>query len=73
MDGGQAFNVLVDYAHTDDALKNACEMLQEITPGKLIVVCGCGGEGDRSKRAPMLRAALDGADTVFATSDNPRS
>jgi UDP-N-acetylmuramoyl-L-alanyl-D-glutamate--2,6-diaminopimelate ligase len=70
---GQAFNVLVDYAHTDDALKNACEMLREITPGKLIIVCGCGGDRDRSKRAPMLRAALDGATTVFATSDNPRS
>ena len=46
IDSGQAFNVLVDYAHTDDALKNACEMLREITPGKLIVVCGCGGDRD---------------------------
>ena len=73
IDSGQAFNVLVDYAHTDDALKNACEMLREITPGKLIVVCGCGGDRDRSKRAPMLRAVLDGADVIFATSDNPRS
>ena len=73
INAGQEFNVLVDYAHTDDALKNACEMLQEITVGKLIVVCGCGGDRDRSKRAPMLRAALEGAATVFATSDNPRS
>ena len=73
INAGQEFNVLVDYAHTDDALKNACEMLQEITAGKLIVVCGCGGDRDRSKRAPMLRAALEGAATVFATSDNPRS
>lgn len=73
VDRGQAFNVLVDYAHTDDALKNACAMLREVTEGKLIVVCGCGGDRDRTKRAPMLRAALDGADTVFATSDNPRS
>ena len=73
IDSGQAFNVLVDYAHTDDALKNACEMLREITPGKLIVVCGCGGDRDRSKRGPMLRAVLNGADVVFATSDNPRS
>jgi len=48
-------------------------MLREVTEGKLIVVCGCGGDRDRTKRAPMLRAALDGADTVFATSDNPRS
>jgi len=69
----QPFNVLVDYAHTDDAMKLACEMLSEITEGKLIVVFGCGGDRDRTKRAPMLEAALQGADMVFATSDNPRS
>jgi UDP-N-acetylmuramoyl-L-alanyl-D-glutamate--2,6-diaminopimelate ligase len=73
IDCGQAFNVLVDYAHTDDALTHACEVLREITPGQLIVVSGCGGDRDRTKRAPMLRAVLDGADQVFATSDNPRS
>jgi UDP-N-acetylmuramoyl-L-alanyl-D-glutamate--2,6-diaminopimelate ligase len=73
LDEGQPFNVLVDYAHTDDALIHACEMLREITPGRLIVVFGCGGDRDRTKRAPMLRAALDGADTVFVTSDNPRT
>ncbi|MGJ8640928.1 MAG: UDP-N-acetylmuramoyl-L-alanyl-D-glutamate--2,6-diaminopimelate ligase [Opitutaceae bacterium] len=67
------FNVLVDYAHTDDAMKLACEMLAEITKGKLIVVFGCGGDRDRTKRAPMLEAALSGADQVFVTSDNPRS
>jgi UDP-N-acetylmuramoyl-L-alanyl-D-glutamate--2,6-diaminopimelate ligase len=70
---GQPFNVLVDYAHTDDALVHACEMLREITPGRLIVVFGCGGDRDRTKRAPMLRAVLDGADEVFVTSDNPRT
>ena len=70
---GQPFSVLVDYAHTDDALKNACEIAQEITTGKLIVVFGCGGDRDRSKRAPMLRAALDGSAQVFVSSDNPRS
>ena len=70
---GQGFSVLVDYAHTDDALKNACEIAREITTGKLIVVFGCGGDRDRTKRAPMLRAALDGATQVFATTDNPRS
>jgi len=70
---GQPYNVLVDYAHTDDAITHACGMLREITPGRLIIVFGCGGDRDRSKRAPMLRAALDGADLVFATSDNPRS
>lgn len=71
--GNQAFNVLVDYAHTDDAVSLACEMLAEITEGKLIVVFGCGGDRDRTKRAPMLEAALNGADQVFVTSDNPRS
>ena len=73
VDEGQAFNVLVDYAHTDDALKHACEMLREITPGRLIVVFGCGGDRDRSKRVPMFRAVIEGADEVFATSDNPRT
>jgi UDP-N-acetylmuramoyl-L-alanyl-D-glutamate--2,6-diaminopimelate ligase len=73
IDAGQSFNVLVDYAHTDDALIHACSMLREITPGRLIVVFGCGGDRDRTKRAPMLRAALDGADEVFVTSDNPRT
>jgi len=73
LDEGQPFNVLVDYAHTDDALIHACGMLREITPGRLIVVFGCGGDRDRTKRAPMLRATLDGADEVFVTSDNPRT
>ncbi len=70
---GQPFNVLVDYAHTDDALKHACSMLNEITAGRLIVVFGCGGDRDRTKREPMLRAVLEGADQIFVTSDNPRS
>lgn len=70
---GQPFNVIVDYAHTDDALIHACGMLREITAGRLIVVFGCGGDRDRTKRAPMLRAALDGANQVFVTSDNPRT
>ncbi|WP_269523753.1 UDP-N-acetylmuramoyl-L-alanyl-D-glutamate--2,6-diaminopimelate ligase [Coraliomargarita parva] len=73
IDCGQDYNVLVDYAHTDDALKHACEMLRELTEGRLIVVFGCGGDRDRSKRAPMLQAVVSGADVVFATSDNPRS
>ncbi len=73
IDEGQPFNVLVDYAHTDDALVHACEMLREITSGRLIIVFGCGGDRDRTKRAPMLRAALEGADEVFVTSDNPRT
>lgn len=73
IDRGQDFNVVVDYAHTDDALSHACAMLREVTPGRLIVVFGCGGDRDRTKRAPMLRAVLDGADQIFVTADNPRS
>ena len=69
---GQAFNVLVDYAHTDDALRNALGMLRAITPGRLIVVFGCGGNRDRTKRPRMMRAVQEFADFVFATADNPR-
>ena len=73
IDAGQPFNVLVDYAHTDDALMHACGMLKEVTEGRLIVVFGCGGDRDRTKRAPMMHAVLQGADMVFATADNPRT
>jgi UDP-N-acetylmuramoyl-L-alanyl-D-glutamate--2,6-diaminopimelate ligase len=70
---GQPYNVLVDYAHTDDALRNALGMLRAITPGRLLVVFGCGGNRDRSKRPLMARAVQDFADFAFATADNPRS
>jgi UDP-N-acetylmuramoyl-L-alanyl-D-glutamate--2,6-diaminopimelate ligase len=70
---GQAFNVLVDYAHTDDALRNALGMLRVITPGRLLVVFGCGGNRDRSKRPLMVQAVQEFADFAFATADNPRS
>ncbi len=69
---GQAYNVLVDYAHTDDALSNALEMLRAITPGRLMVVFGCGGKRDRAKRALMTTAVQKYADFAFATADNPR-
>lgn len=72
IDEGQAFNVLVDYAHTDDALRNALGMLRAITPGRLLVVFGCGGNRDRSKRPLMMRAVQEHADFCFATADNPR-
>ena len=70
---GQPFNVLVDYAHTDDALRNALGMLRAITPGRLLVVFGCGGNRDRTKRPLMVKAVQEFADFAFATADNPRS
>jgi UDP-N-acetylmuramoyl-L-alanyl-D-glutamate--2,6-diaminopimelate ligase len=70
---GQPFNVLVDYAHTDDALRNALAMLRAITPGRLMVVFGCGGNRDRAKRPLMVRAVQEFADFAIATADNPRN
>jgi UDP-N-acetylmuramoyl-L-alanyl-D-glutamate--2,6-diaminopimelate ligase len=64
--------VFVDYAHTDDALRNVLETLREICKGKLIVVFGCGGNRDRGKRKLMGQAAAALADFVIITSDNPR-
>ncbi len=69
---GQPFNVLVDYAHTDDALRNALGMLRPITPGRVICVFGCGGNRDRAKRPLMTRAVEESADLALATADNPR-
>jgi UDP-N-acetylmuramoyl-L-alanyl-D-glutamate--2,6-diaminopimelate ligase len=67
------FAVVVDYAHSDDALLNVLRTAREVTKGKIITVFGCGGDRDRSKRAPMGEAAGSLSDVVILTSDNPRT
>jgi UDP-N-acetylmuramoyl-L-alanyl-D-glutamate--2,6-diaminopimelate ligase len=68
--------VVVDYAHTDDALRNLISLARELVKergGSVITLFGCGGDRDRTKRPRMGRAAGEGSDLVVLTSDNPRS
>ncbi|HZU09239.1 MAG TPA: UDP-N-acetylmuramoyl-L-alanyl-D-glutamate--2,6-diaminopimelate ligase [Pseudacidobacterium sp.] len=76
VDVGQPFTVVVDYAHTDDALRNLIRLAREFVKlqgGRVITLFGCGGDRDRTKRPMMGRAAGEGSDFVVLTSDNPRS
>ena len=70
---GQPFLVAVDYAHTDDALRNTISMARKLTTKRVITLFGCGGDRDRSKRPLMGMAAAELSDHVVLTSDNPRS
>jgi len=70
---GQNFNVIVDFAHTEDALRNILVCLRRLTKGRLILVFGCGGDRDKDKRPKMGKVAQEFADFFIITSDNPRS
>ena len=81
VDGGQPFTVIVDYAHTDDALRNLTRLARQLLAGsraskeqgRVITLFGCGGDRDRTKRPRMGQAAGEASDFVVVTSDNPRS
>lgn len=67
------FAVVVDYAHSDDALLNTLKTARDLTKGRIITVFGCGGDRDKTKRAPMGEVAGQNSDLVIVTSDNPRT
>lgn len=73
VDAGQPFAVLVDYAHTPDAITNVLQAARGFASGRIIALFGCGGDRDPLKRPEMARAAEERADVIVVTSDNPRS
>lgn len=73
IDCGQPFSVIVDFAHTPDGLENILKTAKEFAKGRIIIVFGCGGDRDRTKRPIMGKLAVQYADIIVATSDNPRT
>ncbi|HMF07839.1 MAG TPA: cyanophycin synthetase, partial [Thermoanaerobaculia bacterium] len=73
VEAGQRYRILVDYAHTPDALERLLQAVRAVTDKKILLVFGCGGDRDRGKRFPMGRIAGSLSDIAIATSDNPRS
>jgi len=73
IDVGQHFLVAVDYAHTDDAIRNVIAVARSLNPKRVITLFGCGGDRDRTKRPLMGKAAAEASDFIVLTSDNPRS
>jgi UDP-N-acetylmuramoyl-L-alanyl-D-glutamate--2,6-diaminopimelate ligase len=73
IDEGQPFGVVVDYSHTDDALRNAIAVARDLNAKRVITLFGCGGDRDRTKRPVMGQVAGELSDLVVLTSDNPRS
>jgi len=72
IDCGQPFTALVDYAHTPDGIRNLLEACRDVTGGRVIIVVGCGGDRDQSKRPLMGRVGTELSDLCVITSDNPR-
>ncbi len=73
VEAGQPFTIVVDYAHSDDAVVNVLRNLRGVVRGRILTVIGCGGDRDRTKRPRMARAAAELSDLAVFTSDNPRS